>query len=461
MKKYVLLILFVACVLFFLYYKGVLFSIFQPNVIYQGKGQVPTNLQIDNQILDFDKNEKSFTWSFDMSGQYTAGCCDTYCSYDRKQVKYWWVVKIDGKVVDRGTSYQDLSGCSGSSQTINWKTTGTVKLPDDMQIGRHYLEVIVATLPVKPWTTSAAYWYNGCLDKDYWFTSTITNCTLYTSGSCSGFCNPDASKCLSGDYDVSFTEYRALLKKCGYHTCLGTSEDAIYDDLANGYVCKNAVDIVYDKCTNTYINNCDKCGVNKTECVTVWSSNTGCRGNNCPGGGYNLCLSNTQVYCPYDQCTCCVDIFGSITCGSVSKGANLCSMNIGGYSWACSYVCSCSGCNYQTTCNNCTIEEPCNPRPVINTSKENIYRSKFTITSLTKDFVVCKGGQCVLQVQCTKDSDCSTPCDGVACYCGNDNYCHCSGTCITRPPQQLGLWSEIQKAWGSFWAWILSKLGWL
>jgi hypothetical protein len=450
--KYILIIL-ILVIPFLAYNKFFLFSIFQPNVIYQGEGQVPTNLQIDNQILDFDKNEKSFTWSFDMSGDYTY-CCDQYCFYDTRQVKYWWVVKIDGKVVDKGTSYQSLQGC-GASQKITWKTTGTVNLPDDMQIGRHYLEVIVATLPKRPWTTSASHW-NSCLWKDYWFTNPICDCKPYSSGSCAGFCNPSESKCLEGDVDVGMIEYRCLLKKCGYHTCLGTSEDAIYDDLANGYVCKNAVDVVYDKCNNTYINNCDKCGVNKTECVTVWSKSTGCRGNNCPSG---TCPGT--VSCPYDQCTCCVDIFGSITCGSVSKGANLCNMYIGYTTWACSSVCSCSGCNYQTTCNNCTIEEPCNPKPVINTSKENPYRSKFTITSLTKDFVVCKGGQCVLQVQCTKDSDCPSPCEGVVCYCGADNYCHCSGTCVTRPPQQLGLWDEIQKAWGSFWAWILSKLGWL
>jgi hypothetical protein len=467
-KKYVAIIILIILILFLFLYanKMIPFSVFQPNVIYQGAGKVPTNLQIDNEILDFDRGEKSFNWTFEMSDYYTAGCCSPDCQKNVGQDKYYWVVKLDGKVIDKGEGYKDLTGCSGSSGTISWKVSGKVYLPDDIQIGRHYLEVVVATLPKRPWTTSSAELVNGCVYLGYWYSTLACSCTKYTSGSCNGYCDNSASQCLAGDADVSYVEEGCLLKRCGYNSCIQPlGKDKLFQDLANGYVCKDAVETEWDTCYNTYINNCDKCGINSTQEVLVFeklSNPWGTRQNNCPGSCGSYCCNPTIVYCPYDKCVLIQDVYDPyyrIAYYDVPKGGNLCAVS--SWNWMCSYCMGVRGYNTQYICNNCTLAEPCNPHPKINTEKENTYRSMFTITSLTKDFVVCKGGQCVLQVQCTKDSDCPTPCDGVACYCGSDNYCHCAGSCITQPPQEKGIWAEIVKIWNSFWAWILSKLGWL
>jgi hypothetical protein len=451
--KLILILILIAFVIIFLgYYK---FSIFPPNVIYQGQGQVPTNLQIDNQILDFDRGEKSFNWAFDMSGYYSAGCCAYYCS---QQVEYYWVAKIDGNVVDKGEGVQQLSGCGGTSQNINWKVSGTVNLPDNMTIGRHYLEIIVATLPKRQWTISSAEVIGGCTYLSYYFPTLACSCTKYNSGSCAGYCNCSASQCMGGDCDVNYIEEACLLKKCGYNSCIQPlGKDKLFVDLANGYICKDAVDTVWDTCYNTYTNDCNKCGVNGTQDVLVFSSgpsSTGGRQNNCPGG---QSCDTTNVLCPYDKCIVALDNCCpfTVTEYTVSKGGSLCT-----HDYKCSYSYYVKGYNTQTICNNCTLAEQCNPQPKIDTTKDNTYRGEFTVTDLTKDFVVCKGGQCVLQVQCTKDSDCPTPCQGVVCYCGTDNYCHCSGSCITRP-EERSIWDEINRVWNQFWSWVLSKLGWL
>jgi hypothetical protein len=81
------------------------------------------------------------------------------------------------------------------------------------------------------------------------------------------------------------------------------------------------------------------------------------------------------------------------------------------------------------------------------------------VTAQCINYMCSYAGQCG---QCTPEdlSRCpAPPCVGVAVQCVN-YMCSYAGKCLTQP-ERHDIWKAIIDMWNQFWAWVLSKLGWL
>ena len=76
----------------------------------------------------------------------------------------------------------------------------------------------------------------------------------------------------------------------------------------------------------------------------------------------------------------------------------------------------------------------------------------------------CSDVSCVQTIvqQCTQDSDCSVPCNGMTATC-SANKCGYSGVCVAMgqpmPQTNVNLWDLIQDTWSTFWDWVKNLVG--
>lgn len=315
------------------------FSVFQPNLIKEGSGRPAENLEIRNQVVNFDLGERNVTFSFDLGGQ-VSELTDSFYVYSTYA---FYAVYIDNTSIKEGSDFHQLSRFN-TNIFEKWKVLEIIDVSTSSP-GKHDLKVVVATLP-----------------KDLWATQDTRN------GVCGYFG-------VSSDLDAGCYKINSVMKSCNYEPLVGgasyTYTGDWKNDLKTKKICEDNYGTIYDTCSVSYVKDV-KCGV-ESSTTTLESAGSGRVGE-------------ANYVCRYDSCVVTAHFGNTITLtkGQAYYMPDLVDNPVSFY-------------NYVTTeiYKSCTLQEQCNPHSgKLNTTNPNT--NLFTIVELKKDFVVCKDQLCAV-----------------------------------------------------------------